>query len=122
MVCSSPCCPEKEIKSSWYCFEDSDGEFHLQSLVCCIEEPLNILITGAQEGHVQNFINGQYLVQQQDVCDGFIRYKHQSKPSWLEYNQSRSSWHIKPTTSKGTTNAWYCSLLDHIMTSPSSYY
>lgn len=98
------CAPEKEGGNVWHCYEN--GIFEPQSNIVTIAEPHPLVIHGALEKNVNSHVNGVYEVTD-DVCDGYIRYKHATKVPWMEFNQVRRSWHIKPASSKGTTNAWY---------------
>jgi hypothetical protein len=42
-----------------------------------------------------------------EVFGGYIRYrKRGGQDCWMEYNELRKQWHIKPEASKTTTNAW----------------
>lgn len=42
-----------------------------------------------------------------EICGGWVRYrKRGGQDSWIEYSEVRGQWHIKPSASKNTTNAW----------------
>jgi hypothetical protein len=42
-----------------------------------------------------------------EMCGGWVRYrKRGGQDSWIEYSEVRGQWHIKPSASKNTTNAW----------------
>eukprot|EP00603_Paraphysomonas_imperforata_P000543 CAMPEP_0114414662 /NCGR_PEP_ID=MMETSP0103-20121206/1504_1 /TAXON_ID=37642 ORGANISM="Paraphysomonas imperforata, Strain PA2" /NCGR_SAMPLE_ID=MMETSP0103 /ASSEMBLY_ACC=CAM_ASM_000201 /LENGTH=553 /DNA_ID=CAMNT_0001582811 /DNA_START=331 /DNA_END=1992 /DNA_ORIENTATION=+ len=97
------CSPDKVQDSMWHCH--SEGGFQPQPDIVTIEEPHAVTIHGAQVNNVKGHVNGTYLPTE-EVCDGYIRYKHSTKSSWLEFNRSRRAWHVKPAASKGTSNAW----------------
>lgn len=86
--------------SQWHCYDPSTYSFTTQPSVVTIEEPNDVVVHGATID-----VNGQYKVTS-EVCDGFIRYYHDTKSLCMEYNLHRDHWQIKSIESSGTTNVW----------------
>jgi hypothetical protein len=56
-----------------------------------------------------------------EMCGGWIRYrKRGGQDSWIEYSEVRGQWHIKPSASKNTTNAWAYMVCSPLPRSPLS--
>jgi hypothetical protein len=97
------CSPEKQKGGAWYLYDGT--KFDKQDGVIVLPEAVPICIKGAT-GSCMNQVNGIF-----DPCEelygGFVRYKKRgSQDCWMEYNEVRKQWHIKPEASKTTTNAW----------------
>lgn len=84
--------------NSWYVF--MNGNFVKSPNIIAMAEPHPITVLGGRD-----HMNGRFDPTS-EVCGGFIRYKHERYDLWLEYNDERQQWHIKPEVNKGTTLAW----------------
>jgi hypothetical protein len=101
---SSIVAPPDRIGGSWHVYNGSDFPEQSTLKVATVYE--SIMVQGA-EGACSQPVNGIYDPTSEE-CGGWVRYRKRwaKHDCWMEYNEARGQWHIKPAASKGTTNAW----------------
>lgn len=101
---SSIVAPPDRIGGSWHVYNGAD--FPEQSMLKVTTVYDSIMVQGAV-GACSQPVNGIYDPTSEE-CGGWVRYRKRwaRHDCWMEYNEARGQWHIKPAASKGTTNAW----------------
>ena len=101
---SSIVAPPDRIGGCWHVYNGSDFPEQPSLRVTTVYE--SVLVQGAV-GPCAQPVNGMYDPTAEE-CGGWIRYRKRwgQHDCWMEYNEARGQWHIKPSASKGTTNAW----------------
>lgn len=95
--------PPWKQKLSWQTYNGSS--FNICKDMIIIPDPKPLEVKGGS-GSTADYVAGIYDPTN-EICDGWVRYRKRTDPdSWMEYMASQQQWHIKPTSSKGQTNAW----------------
>lgn len=101
---SSVLAPPDRIGGCWHVYNGSDFPEQSSLVVTTVYESL--MVHGAS-GACSQPVNGIFDPTTEE-CGGWIRYRKRwgQHDCWMEYNEARGQWHIKPSVSKGTTHAW----------------
>ena len=78
----------RKEKYSWQVF--NDDTFMKCPEMMAIAEPYSIKVLGGPD-----YMNGKFNPVINEVCNGYIRYKHEEKDLWMEYCSDRGQWHMK---------------------------
>jgi hypothetical protein len=101
----SPCVAPDVIDSScgWHVYNGFEFPEQPELQITRVYE--SVMVRGAG-GTCAQQVNGIFDPTN-EMCGGWIRYrKRGGQDSWIEYSEVRGQWHIKPSASKNTTNAW----------------